>query len=42
VQTDEQSIRQLITDWLSATAAGDLSRILPLMTKDVVFLIAGQ
>lgn len=40
--TDEQSIRDLITDWLSATAAGDLSKILPLMAEDVVFLIPGQ
>lgn len=39
---DEQSIRDLIADWLSATAAGDLSKILPLMAEDVVFLIAGQ
>jgi uncharacterized protein (TIGR02246 family) len=42
MQNDEQSIRTLIADWLSATAAGDLAKILPLMAEDVVFLIAGQ
>jgi uncharacterized protein (TIGR02246 family) len=42
MQNDEQSIRALIAEWLSATAAGDLSKILPLMGEDVVFLIAGQ
>ena len=39
---DEQSIHDLIAEWLSATANGDLSKILPLMAEDVVFLIAGQ
>jgi uncharacterized protein (TIGR02246 family) len=39
---DEQSIRDLIADWSSATKSGDLSKILPLMAEDVVFLIAGQ
>jgi uncharacterized protein (TIGR02246 family) len=39
---DERSIRDLIAEWLSATAAGDLSKILTLMSEDVVFLIAGQ
>ena len=42
MQNDDQSIRDLIADWLSATAAGDLSKILPLMAEDVVFLFAGQ
>jgi ketosteroid isomerase-like protein len=27
--TDEQSIRAMIAEWLSATAAGDLSKIFP-------------
>lgn len=40
--TDEQSIRDLITEWMDATVAGDLAKILPLMAEDVVFLIAGQ
>ena len=39
---DEQSIRDLVAEWQSATAAGDLTRILPLMAEDVVFLIAGS
>ena len=37
MQNDEQSIRDLVAKWQSATAAGDLSRILPLMAEDVVF-----
>ena len=42
MHNDEQSIRKLIGDWQSATAVGALSKILPLMAEDVVFLIAGQ
>ena len=42
MQNDEQSIRDLVAEWQSATAAGDLSRILPLMAEDVVFLVAGH
>jgi len=42
MKNDEQSIRDLVAEWQSATAAGDLSRILPLMAEDVVFLIAGS
>jgi uncharacterized protein (TIGR02246 family) len=42
MQSDEQSIRALIAEWQSASEAGDLSKILPLMAEDVVFLIAGQ
>jgi uncharacterized protein (TIGR02246 family) len=39
---DEQSIRNLIDLWHSATAAGDVDTVLSLMTEDVVFLSAGQ
>ena len=39
---DEQQIRDLITIWLRVSAEGDISQILPLMTEDVVFLVAGQ
>jgi uncharacterized protein (TIGR02246 family) len=39
---DEQQIRDLITTWLRLSAEGDISQILPLMTEDVVFLVAGQ
>jgi len=39
---DEQQIRDLITTWLRVSAEGDISQLLPLMTEDVVFLVAGQ
>ena len=39
---DEQQIRDLITTWLRVSAEGDISQILPLMTEDVVFLVAGH
>jgi uncharacterized protein (TIGR02246 family) len=39
---DEQQIRDLITTWLRVSAAGDITKILPLMAEDVVFLIPGQ
>lgn len=39
---DEQAIRQLIADWLSATRDGDVARVLSLMAHDVVFLVPGQ
>ena len=38
---DEQAIRDAIAEWSDATLAHDLSRILPLMAEDVVFLIPG-
>lgn len=39
---DESSIRKVIADWHSATGVGDVETVLSLMSKDVVFLIAGQ
>ena len=39
---DEQAIRDLIADWLRATVAGDLPRLLTLMSEDVIFLAPGQ
>jgi uncharacterized protein (TIGR02246 family) len=39
---DEAKIRAVITEWHAATAAGDIARILPLMSEDVVFLQPGQ
>lgn len=39
---DEQSIRNLISQWHRATAAGDVGTVLGLMAEDVVFLVAGQ
>ena len=40
--SDEQEIRDLIRTWLRLSAEGDINQILPLMTEDVVFLVAGQ
>jgi uncharacterized protein (TIGR02246 family) len=39
---DERRIRQLITDWMAASRAGDSAKVLSLMTDDVVFLRAGH
>lgn len=39
---DEGAIRQLIETWLAATRAGDVERVLELMTPDVVFIVPGQ
>jgi uncharacterized protein (TIGR02246 family) len=40
--TDEQAIRELISRWHSATAAGDVDSVLKLMAEDVVFLVPGK
>jgi uncharacterized protein (TIGR02246 family) len=40
--SDEQKIRDLIATGLRVSAEGDISQILPLMSEDVVFLVAGQ
>lgn len=42
MQNDEQAIRELVAEWQTATAAGDLSKILTLMAEDVVFYVVGQ
>ena len=42
MQADEQAIRDLVADWLQATVAGDLPRLLGLMAEDAVFLAPGQ
>ena len=42
MQNDEQSIRELVTEWQKAAAAGDLSKLLDLMAEDVVFYVVGQ
>jgi uncharacterized protein (TIGR02246 family) len=39
---DEQAIRNLVTTWMSASAAGDRDRVLELMADDVVFLVSGR
>jgi uncharacterized protein (TIGR02246 family) len=42
MNSDEQSIRNLIAQWHVATAAGDVDTVLRLMSEDVVFLVAGK
>ena len=42
MNSDEQQIRDLVATWMSATRAGDIAKVLSLMTDDVVFLVAGQ
>jgi uncharacterized protein (TIGR02246 family) len=39
---DRQQIRDLIANWIEASAAGDLKTLLGLMAEDVVFLRAGH
>lgn len=40
--SDEQAIRDLVAEWTRATLAGEVDRILPLMTEDVEFYIPNQ
>jgi uncharacterized protein (TIGR02246 family) len=42
MNADESEIRELVTRWMAASKAGDLTTVLSLMTDDVVFLVAGQ
>ena len=42
MNADEQAIRNLVAQWHTATAAGDVAAVLSLMAEDVVFLVAGQ
>src|SRR3954451_7617081 len=39
---DERAIRDLIQNWLDLSSAGDMSKVLNLMTDDVVFMVPGQ
>jgi uncharacterized protein (TIGR02246 family) len=39
---DEREIRELVSNWMSATRAGDVDTVLSLMADDAVFLIAGH
>jgi uncharacterized protein (TIGR02246 family) len=41
-QNDEQEIRDLVANWLSASKVGDMEKVLSLMADDVVFLVAGH
>ena len=40
--SDERAIREVHTTWIDAVNAGDLDRLLTLMTDDVVFLNPGK
>jgi uncharacterized protein (TIGR02246 family) len=40
--SDERAIREAHTAWIGAVNAGDLERLLTLMTDDVVFLNPGR
>jgi uncharacterized protein (TIGR02246 family) len=42
MQNDEQAIRQLVANWLSAAKAGDTEKVLSLMAEDVVCLMPGH
>jgi uncharacterized protein (TIGR02246 family) len=40
--SDEQSIREVFETWQRAAVEGDIDRLLPLMSEDVVFLTPGN
>ncbi|RJF97690.1 YybH family protein [Noviherbaspirillum saxi] len=42
MDTDEQAIRKLFSDWHNATANGNVEALGPLMSDDVIFLTPGQ
>jgi uncharacterized protein (TIGR02246 family) len=42
VAPDEREVRELHSIWIDAVNAGDLARLLTLMTDDVVFLNPGR
>jgi uncharacterized protein (TIGR02246 family) len=42
MQSEERAIRDLNATWIEAVNAGDLDRLLPLMTEDVVLIGPGQ
>jgi uncharacterized protein (TIGR02246 family) len=39
---EKEKIREVIAEWMRATAEGDLERVLSLMAEDVVFLLGGR
>jgi uncharacterized protein (TIGR02246 family) len=39
---DERAIRDLVDTWMAATKAGDLAKVLELMTDDVLFMTPGR
>ena len=42
MQNDEQEIRELVSQWMAASKAGDVDTVLSLMADDVVFLVPGR
>ena len=42
MSADERAIREVPQEWMRATAAGDLARVLELMADDIVFLTPGR
>lgn len=38
---DEQALRELVANWLSASKKGDLETVLTMMADDVVFMVPG-
>jgi uncharacterized protein (TIGR02246 family) len=42
MRTDEQQIRAVIDTWGEASADGDLTTLMNIMTEDVVFLTSGS
>src|SRR3954462_1146657 len=40
--SDEQAIREVIEEWMRASAAGKTERVLQLMAEDVVFLLPAR
>jgi len=42
LEQDEQAIRQVVAEWMSATRRGDTRRVLELMTEDALFLGPGR
>jgi uncharacterized protein (TIGR02246 family) len=41
-EQEKQKIRELINNWIEASRAGDIDKVLTLMAEDVVFLQPGQ
>jgi uncharacterized protein (TIGR02246 family) len=41
-RTAEAAIRKLISDWMEASARGDLAKVLSMMSDDVVFMTPGR
>jgi uncharacterized protein (TIGR02246 family) len=39
---DERAIRELVSTWMKASAAGDIDTVLSLMADDVIFMVPGR